>query len=68
MRSLSGFTAVNGVLSKGGGADKGWEPAIPVGCDRRARHRLKDRQGRGPGSDDNDESGLSPAGSRHPLG
>ena len=29
IRSLSGFTAVNGVLSKGGGAGKGLEPMIP---------------------------------------
>ena len=28
IRSLSGFTAVNGVLSKGGGAAQGWEPKV----------------------------------------
>ena len=59
IRSLSGFTAVNGVLSKGGGAGKGWEPMISIDATTDygsgGGSRIVD-EGDGGGGDDGDNS------------
>jgi len=58
IRSLSGFTAVNGVLSKGGGAAQGREPKVLF--DATAGHGDgggSSTRGRGGGDDDGDDDG-----------